>query len=271
MRRFGPALTVLLLSLFAVTSPALAQGGGSEGKSQNFLQMFIVPTGSFDNFANILGTMMIWIIILLSVVGTSLIVQYAMRFRAQNVLPRESIDALAEMLDNKKYREAIEYSETDPAYVSKLVNAALKEAPNGFGGMERAMEEVADLETTRMLRPMEWLNLLGNIAPMLGLFGTVYGMIVAFSILVAEGGRPDPAKLAGGISTALVTTFWGLIVAMPCLAAYSIIRNKVDALATEGMMIAEDLLKQFKPGAAKKPAAAAPARADRPRATPKPE
>jgi biopolymer transport protein ExbB len=98
------------------------------------------------------------------------------------------------------------------------------------------------------LRPLEYLNVLGNIAPMLGLFGTVYGMIVAFQTLVEEGGSADPGKLAAGISTALVTTFWGLIVAMPALAAYALIRNKIDALTSEGILIAEELINTFKPG-----------------------
>jgi len=83
----------------------------------------------------------------------------------------------------------------------------------------------------------------------MGLFGTVYGMILAFQQLVASGGSPDPAKLAAGISTALVTTFWGLIVAIPALAAYALIRNKIDALTSEGLVIAEELISPFKPGA----------------------
>jgi biopolymer transport protein ExbB len=94
---------------------------------------------------------------------------------------------------------------------------------------------------------VEYLNVVGNISPMIGLFGTVYGMIVAFQRLVAAGGNPDPAELAGGISTALVTTFWGLVVAIPALAAYALIRNRIDAMTSEALVVAEELIGPFKP------------------------
>ena len=141
------------------------------------------------------------------------------------VIPEDTQNQIETLLAEKRYREAIEFSGTDSSYLAKVVNSGLSEASNGYGAMERAVEESSDAETTRMLRPIEYLNVLGNIAPMMGLFGTVYGMIVAFQKLVETGGKPDPGKLAAGISTALVTTFWGLVVAVPALASYSLIRN----------------------------------------------
>ena len=95
---------------------------------------------------------------------------------------------------------------------------------------------------------------MGNIAPMVGLFGTVYGMIVAFQQLVDAGGSPDPVDLAAGISTALVTTFWGLVVAIPALAAYAVVRNKIDAITAEGLVAAEQIIKPFRPSRQKKSA-----------------
>ena len=76
-------------------------------------------------------------------------------------------------------------------------------------------------------------------------------LLVAFQRLGDAGGSPDPVELAGGISTALVTTFWGLVVAIPALAAYALIRNKLDALAAEALLAAEGLLRPFKPSSRK--------------------
>ena len=90
-----------------------------------------------------------------------------------------------------------------------------------------AMEDAADEETARRLRKVDFLNLVGQLAPMAGLFGTVYGMILAFQSIVAAGGNADPVLLAGGIGTALVTTFWGLVVAIPALMGYAVIRNRI--------------------------------------------
>ena len=77
-------------------------------------------------------------------------------------------------------------------------------------------------------------------------FGTVYGMIIAFGAIVAAGGSADPVALAGGIGTALTTTFWGLVVAIPALAGYAILRNRIDALTIEATIEAEHVLRLFR-------------------------
>lgn len=258
MRR-GPLLVLSLLCSSFIAAPALAQAGAT------------TTTSWFKAFMwtdDLLGLANIWVLILMSGVSIGYMIQLAMKYRRLTIVPPTTVTQIQGMLAEKRFREAIEFAEADPSFLGKIVSGSLKEAGNGYSAMERAIEEVSDAEVTRMLRPCEWLNLVGNVSPMLGLFGTVYGMIVAFNQLVLAGGKVDPGALAAGISTALVTTFWGLVVAMPALSAYAIIRNRIDALTSEGVLIAEDLIKPFKPGA-KKAAPASPAPA--PRATPKPE
>ena len=242
--------------VLAAAVPALAQD--EDGKSMSLFQMFFW-TG------DVLGILIIWLLLLMSVFSIGYSIKAFIDFRKATLLPEEFHDHVSTMLNEKRYREAIDYSEEDSSYLAKLLTGALGEANNGFGAMERAVEEVGDAETTRMLRPIEYLNVVGNISPMIGLFGTVYGMIRAFQVLVERGGRPDASELAAGISTALVTTFWGLVVAIPALAVYALIRNKVDALTAEGMLITEELIRPFRPGSRKQSGSG------RPRATPKPE
>ncbi len=257
------ALTPLVM--LSLAPAAFAQAGGETGaQTMSWFEMFFLPPG------DPIGALMIWIILALSAVSIALILRFSLQFRRAMLLPDSTREELEGLLAEKKYRDAIEYSSADPSYLGRLTSSALTEANNGYGAMERAIEETGDAEATKMLRPVEYLNVIGNIAPMMGLFGTVYGMIVAFQSLVAAGGRPNPADLAGGIATALVTTFWGLVVAIPALAAYAIIRNRIDALTTEGLLVAEDIISPFKPGARKdKPDR--PSGDRRPRATPKPE
>ncbi len=200
---------------------------------------------------DVIGLVIIWVLLMMSALSIGFTIKLLIDNRRPTIVPEDTQQQLQAMLAEKRYREAIEYAGSDPSYLGKIVSSGLNEASNGYGAMERAIEEAGDAETTRMLRPIEYLNVLGNIAPMMGLFGTVYGMIVAFQKLVESGGKPDPGKLAAGISTALVTTFWGLVVAMPALAAYALIRNKVDALASEGLIMAEEIIKPFKPAAKK--------------------
>ncbi len=259
--------------LFAL--PATAQDAGPQ--TQNFFQMFLWSS-------DVLGLVNIWVLVLMSAISIALSIRYWMQLRRSTLLPEATKAQIESLLADKKYRDAIDYAASDPSYLGQVASAALNEAGNGYSAMERAIEETGDAVTTKMIRPLEYLNVLGNIAPMLGLFGTVYGMIVAFQTLVSAGGQPDPAALAGGISTALVTTLWGLIVAMPALAAYALLRNQADAITTEGMLVAEELISPFKPSGKKSsrsskdkeksgevtpPSSGSSGRSDRP--TPQPE
>ena len=248
-RRFTlPALrttVVAAMMVFAWAGPALAQPAEAPAVSEE------VETSFFQQFfwtSDLLGLCVIWLLLLMSFVSIAFSIRLFIRSRRAVIVPQDTVAQLKTLLSEKQYRGAIEYIGEDASYIGKLVGAALGEAAAGYTAMERAIDEEGDYEMSKMLRPVEYLNVVGNIAPMLGLFGTVYGMIVAFEALVASGGKPDPATLAGGIGTALVTTFWGLVVAMPALATYALVRNRIDALTAEGLVIASDLIKVFKPG-----------------------
>lgn len=270
--RIAVVVPGLLLLTFAPAAFAQDPGGA---KVTNMFEMFLWS----DSW---IGLGITWGLVIMSLVSLSLTIAFLIQYRRPMLVPDDTQDELSTLLNEKKYREAIEYANGDDSYLGKLASSALSEAANGYGAMERAIEERADAETTKMLRPVEYLNVLGNISPMIGLFGTVYGMILAFQVLVSAGGAAKPQELAAGISTALVTTFWGLVVAIPALAAYAVIRNKIDAITSDGLLVAEDLIAPFKPagrksGSSSSAAAATPAgRAageakPRPRATPKPQ
>ncbi len=247
MRRVLFAM-IACLGLLAFVEPALAQGSSSiSGKKMSYFEMFFWSNDP-------LGLIMTWGIILMSAVNVGLSIHFAMKYRRATIIPETTYSQLEVMLEDKRYRDAIDFAANDPSYLARLVDSALNEASNGYGAMERAMEESSDANFTKMMRPLEWLAVLGNVAPMCGLFGTVYGMIVSFGKLVESGGKPDPAELAGGISTALVTTLWGLVVAIPALTVYGWLKMKADGLAAEGMVMAEELISPFKPGGKKKEA-----------------
>lgn len=231
--RWMPA-TALLVG----ATPALAQ---DSAQTTSVFHMFLLPDDA-------VGVMITWLLVMLSALSIGYTLKLMLSYRRKLVLPDEMLKKVTDLLNAKRFREAIDYAAEQTSYLGRVISAALNEGTHGYGAMERAIEEAGDSETTKALRPVEYLNVLGNIAPMIGLFGTVYGMIRAFDQLQASGGKPDPAQLAGGISTAMITTFWGLIVAIPALASYALIRNKIDALTSEGMLIAEEVIAQFKPG-----------------------
>ncbi len=203
----------------------------------NYFQILVWPGGG------LIG-MLLW---LLSILTLAIIVEHFITIRRTNILPPLVTEQIRSMFDAKQYREAIDMTAAQPDFLSYVIHAALTEAPHGYASMERAMEEASEELTTKLLRKIEWLNLIGNIGPMLGLLGTVWGMIQAFFKIVQEGGTPKPDKLAGAIGIALVTTLLGLSVSIPALAVYAWMRNRIDALSSEAMMISQELISTFRP------------------------
>jgi biopolymer transport protein ExbB len=233
-------LTTLTLGVLCPASALFAQG---DARTTSVFKMLLLPDDA-------LGVLITWFLVMLSALSMEYTGHLMLKYRRTKLLPDDTHKNVTDLLDGRRFREAIDLVARDTSYLGRVIHAALKEAGHGYGAMERAIEEAGDSQTTHALRPIEYLNVLGNIAPMIGLFGTVYGMIRAFDQLQASGGKPDPAQLAGGISTAMITTFWGLVVAIPALASYALIRNKIDALTSEGMLLAEEIISPFKPGPA---------------------
>lgn len=238
IQRIAPCYAGAIVLLLPAAA-AIAQGSAAEAQTSWF-QMFFLSS-------DMIGLLIIWTLLLMSAGSLGFTLRLFMQYRRPLIVPDDAREQIEAMISRGDYRAAITYARHDASYLGRVVSAALEEAGNGYGAMERAVEEASDAETSRYLRPVEYLNVIGNIAPMMGLFGTVYGMIVAFQKLVERGGNPDPSELAAGISTALVTTFWGLVVAIPALAAYALVRNKIDALTSEGLLVAERLIAPFKP------------------------
>lgn len=261
------------LAVLATAGAASAQNGGGDadaGGTISFAEMFFLSKNVDTDSLNLLGSFLIWLLLLMSIATIALIIHFLLQNRRINVVPEDLVGDLEGLLGERKFREAIQLAENDESIFGEVMHAALTEASNGYGAMERAVEETADLASTRKLRGLELLNVFGAVGPMVGLFGTVYGMIVAFWTIVDAGGQPDPAQLAAGISTALVTTFWGLVVGIPAVAAGALIRTKIEALVTEAMVEAEALIGRFRPGGSRKSSGSGSSGGSQP-ASPKPK
>ncbi len=233
---------VMLLVVLLVSTGALAE----EAQKAQMSLGGMLWKATFTDFIGFVDMMSIY---LCSIASIALIIEHALTIRRSVIVPELSIVQVKTMFDERRFREALEFCQADPSFVSGVVHAGLIEAANGYEAMERAMQDAAEERSGRLYRKIEWLNLLGNVAPMLGLFGTVYGMMVAFATIEAKGGKANPEDLAGGIMIALVSTFCGLLVAMPALSAYGVFRSRVEQMSMEAALVAEELLANFKPTA----------------------
>lgn len=191
----------------------------------------------------------------LSIAGLTLIIQGFIKNRASVFMPEATTNRIREMIAARQFKELIDFTETDPSFISKALNPALKRAPS-FASMKEAMETAIGEQTAEQFRRIEYLNIIGNLGPLLGLLGTVLGMIKAFQAVASSGGQADVGALSDGISIALCHTFLGLFLAVPCLAAFGVLRTMVDRLTIRGALVAEELLLMIKPAEARPPMAA---------------
>jgi biopolymer transport protein ExbB len=190
-----------------------------------------------------------WVIILLSIVSLALAIEHFVTIRRDKLVPPELIDEIEALFEEEEYQEALELCESEPNFLTNILSAGLPKINAGFDAMEKAMDEVAEQEAIKLHQKVGWLSLIGNIAPMMGLFGTVYGMIMAFNEITRLGQAVQPKDLSSGISTALITTLFGLFVAMPSLFFFFVFRNKVIKVSLEIGAIADDLVERFRPHA----------------------
>lgn len=263
---FGLLMSGAAFAQDGAAAPAAPAAAAAEAPRPSVLSAFFVITEKGEDgkpHLEAFGCTLIWFLMLCSFVCTSLMLMFFLKARLPVVMPPANRDAIKELLAQKKFKDALELAEADPSYFGRLTYAALKDAPHGFSVMERSLEEAAAAQLARKIRPYEVLNIVGNVGPMMGLFGTVQGMIMSFFKLVSGGGNADPKELAAGISTALVATFWGMVVAIPALIAYAVLRNLTEHNCAEVLLEVDDIISQFRP-AKKKLEAARPAVVARP-------
>ena len=235
-------LAVVAVMMFAL--PALAQTGTDEGADS---ASQAAEVKYFDFFV-VKGGPIAFGLIILSVVTIALTIEHCLSIRRATIVPTEAADYARSLIEEKQYLDAIRFTAEDPSMLGYVLNAGLIEASNGYAAMERALEETLDERSARLFRKTEYLNIIGNVSPMIGLLGTVTGMILLFSQIHAADAFPGARIVADRIAVALITTFWGLAVAIPALSIYAIFRNRIDVLTAECALAAEQILSVFKPG-----------------------
>lgn len=184
---------------------------------------------------------------LCSVVAVAFIIEHSITIRKEALMPGELCESLEELVHQGRLEEAAQLCR-DPTWNSLVAHVVLaglaryQASEFGFAEYRAAVEEAGEEETARLYRKTEVLGVIGAVTPMLGLTGTVLGMIKAFNKIAATGGMARPEELADGISQALVTTLMGLLVAIPAMIAFSYFRNRIDSLVAEAGKRVEQIL-----------------------------
>ncbi len=231
--RMAPLMLMAILVLGVFAGPAWAEE--AEVHSKSIVEAYILAGGPIG-----------FVIIFFSFIALALTIEHIVNIKRDKIVPPQLIDEIEGMFENEEYQEALELCEAEPNYLTNILAAGLPKINSGFETMKVSMDEAAEEESVKLQQKIGYLSLIGNISPMMGLFGTVSGMIVAFETIARLGASVSPSDLAGGISQALVTTFLGLFVAIPSMIAYFFFRNKVIRVSIELAAIADDLVDRFR-------------------------
>jgi len=178
------------------------------------------------------------IILILSLAAIGMIGAQLFRIRRERLAPAVLVEELRPIFKDADVQGVIDRCEQQEreSYLSRVIRLSLSRAarsPFGMLELRSTVDEVGQLEVDRLYRLTDGIGLVATIAPMLGLLGTVVGMVGAFDAITLAEGPARPDELAGSISQALITTVLGLIVAIPCTSAYTYLRNRIDHLTTE--------------------------------------
>ncbi len=187
---------------------------------------------------NSMGLAIVILLLALSLVSVYFIVEHFLTITRSRLIPEEVLDELERLIVHGEIGQAIEVCRQKENYSlsTEVILAGLnrfKSSEFGYAEYRSAVEEAGEDQTGKLYRRTEVLNVIGAIAPMLGLTGTVLGMIEAFTTIAALEGMARPKELAGGIGQALITTLLGLVVAIPTMVFFSYFRNRIDSLVAE--------------------------------------
>jgi biopolymer transport protein ExbB len=188
------------------------------------------------------------VISLMSFYLMALVVWMALYYRTPTAVPRELVREVEELLDQTKYNEAYQRLVADSSFLARVLASGVRRLPAGLSQAQRAMELANEDVTMEMEHRTTYLATVGTLGPMIGLVGTVYGMIIAFRVIALEASTPQASQLAAGISTALYSTLEGIAISIPAIFFYAMYRNRIARLSLEVGMAAEPLLDRFAPG-----------------------
>ena len=215
--------------------PSIAEGSGlfDSTEKEEAPTVFKMVFGG-----NRFGIAIVCLIILLSLISTYFIVELALTITHRRLMPNEVLEELERLIVHGEIKQAVSLCHQKENYslATEVILAGLNRYQSsefGFAEYRSAVEEAGEDQTGKLYRRTEILQVIGSIAPMLGLTGTVLGMIDAFTTIAALEGMARPQELAGGIGQALITTLQGLVVAIPSMVAFSYFRNKIDSIVSE--------------------------------------
>jgi biopolymer transport protein ExbB len=243
-------LAVFVLGvLLSTAAPVYAQDG--EQASATDLFTHIVSSAGF-----FFGPLLL----VISIALVALIVLLAMDLRMSGAVPPSFVDEFTDTVNKRQFKQAYELCRTNHSFLGRVLTAGMGRLQYGIEDAREAAMNMVDSVRAGKEQLINYMGTIGTLGPMIGLVGTVFGMIQSFMEL-SRGGTPKSEELAAGISKALVVTLLGVAISVPAIFCYTFFRNRLVRITMDTSTLADDLLTQMYHNSKKaaEPARAAPA------------
>jgi len=212
----------------APANPPAAPGTTPDAPS-NLLTLAIKASGPIGGF-----------LLLLSVYFTALVIRLFMELRVSEAVPAALVERLENAIRDKKFQDAYDACKDNDSFLARLVRVGIANLPNGRQEAKDTMLEASDEITTSLEMKISYLAIIGTLGPMIGLVGTIAGMIDSFKeIAMAGGAQPRPEKVAMGISMALFITLEGVSLSVPAIFFFAFFRNRIAQMTMEATRVAD--------------------------------
>lgn len=228
-----------------------AEGGEAKPKTpkSRFL-WFIYSSGLIGLF-----------ILCLSIYFVATVVRLFIEMRPSVAMPPEEVALYEGFLGNRDFQGLYDAASKSETLYGRLVTVGIAELPSGLAEAREVMDRNADAETVDMERKISMLAVLGTLGPMIGLVGTLKGMIASFAVIALSDTQLKSSEVAEGISEALLLTFEGVALSVPAIYFFAVFKNRVAKISVETLLAADELVRRLVQQAKAKPGAPAPGHA----------
>jgi biopolymer transport protein ExbB len=227
-------------------APAAAEGGGHAPQKSRFLWV-VYSSGVIGLF-----------ILCLSIYFVATVIRLFIELRPEVAMPPEEVAQADQLLQARDYQALYDYTSKNNSLYSKLVSIGIAELPSGLAEAREIMDRNADAETVDMEKKISMLAVLGTLGPMIGLVGTLKGMIASFAVIALSDTQLKASEVAGGISEALLLTFEGVALSVPAIYFFAVFKNRVAKISVETLLAADELVRRLVQQAKAKGTPAAP-------------
>jgi biopolymer transport protein ExbB len=235
LKRILQALAVAGLVATVLPSTGWAQAAAPAPEAPGGLTWFLGAIG-----------MVGYVQLLQSVVVFAMVIEHFVNVKREKFAPPEIIEEIEVLFEERSFDEALEFCEQHDVAFTRIVAAGIQKIGHPFEVIEKAVEEMEDEEAIKLSQKVGWIGVHAAVAPMLGLLGTVTGMVGAFDTIASAGETVKPADFADDISQALLTTVMGLVIAIPVSAFYVYFKNRATRIGLEMGAISEELFDRFR-------------------------